>query len=103
MLFATSESEIVLKDDIQALYFYTPWLPFHKKMLVMINKMEDKFKNISFTAVDVDAFSSQCIRFNIDSVPTIVLFKNGKEIKRINGLILTSAFKSALADICTIS
>lgn len=85
---------------LQALYFYSTWMPFHTKFLTMISKIEEKYKEISFLAVDVDEFKSQCIRFNIDSIPTVLIFKNGKEVKRIVGLTLTSAFKSAFADIC---
>ena len=86
---------------LQALYFYAPWMPFHKKFLTMIGKMEEKHKNVTFSAVDVDEFSSQCRRFSIDSIPTVLILKDGKEVKRINGLTLTSAFRSAFADICT--
>lgn len=102
MLFITTEAEIKLEDNaLQAIYFYASWLPYHKKMLIMIDKMEDKFKNIKFMAIDVDHFKNQCIRFNIDSIPAVIMLNNGKEVKRITGLVLTSAFKSALADICT--
>lgn len=100
MIFITSESEIKLNNNLQAIYFYASWVPFHKKMLVMIEKMEDKFKNISFIAIDVDHFKNQCKRFNINSVPTISILDSGKEVKRVEGLILTSAFKRVLADIC---
>lgn len=75
-------------------------MPYHNKFLTMIGKIEDKYKNISFFAVDVDQFSSQCKRFSIDSIPTVLVMKDGKESKRINGLVLTGAFKSAFADIC---
>ena len=85
---------------LQALYFYASWMPYHGKFLTMISKMEEKYKDISFFAVDVDAFKNQCTRFSVDSIPTVLVLKEGKEVKRINGLVLTSAFRSAFADIC---
>lgn len=100
MFFVTQENEIQLGNDLQAMYFYASWVPYHKKMMIMIDKIEQKYSNIPFIAIDVDHFKSQCIRFNIDSVPTVIVYKNGKEIKRINGLVLTSAFKTAFSDIC---
>ncbi len=54
-----------------------------------------------FYAIDVDQFRSQCKRFDVDKIPSIVILKEGQEVKRITGLVLTSAFKSAYADICT--
>lgn len=101
MLFITREEEIQMDSPLLVLYFYAPWMPFHKKFLTMIGKMEEKYKNLPFFAVDVDEFNSQCKRFAIDSIPTVLILKDGKEAKRINGLTLTSAFKSAFADICT--
>jgi thioredoxin-like negative regulator of GroEL len=100
MLFVTDEVEIKLSNGLLGIYFYAYWMPYHKKMLTMISKMEEKYKNINFIAVDVERFSTQCIRFNIDSIPTVIILNDGKECKRINGMVLTSAFKSTFADIC---
>ncbi len=101
MMFITREEELKTDLPMQALYFYAPWMPFHNKFITMIGKIEEKYKDINFFAVDVDEFSNQCKRFSIDSIPTVLILKEGKEVKRINGLVLTSAFKSAFADICT--
>lgn len=101
MNFITREEEINMDLPLQALYFYASWMPYHKKFITMISKMEEKHKNIVFSAIDVDEFSSQCKRFSIDSIPTVLILKDGKEVKRINGLTLTSAFRSVFADICT--
>lgn len=100
MLFITREEEIQIDLPLQALYFYASWMPYHSKMLTMIGKMEDKYKDIPFSAIDVDEFKKQCKRFSISSIPTVLILKEGKEIKRIDGLVLTSAFRSAFADIC---
>lgn len=99
MIFLTQEVDLQLNHKLQALYFYASWQPYHNKFMIMISKIEEKYKDISFCAIDVDQFNTQCKRFSIDSIPTVLIFKEGKEIKRINGLILTSAFKSAFADI----
>lgn len=100
MIFLAQEAELQLKDKIQALYFYASWMPFHKKMLIMIDKIEQKYPDIEFMAIDVDHLHTQCKRFNITSIPTVVILNNGKELKRLDGLVMTSAFKSAFADIC---
>jgi thioredoxin 1 len=100
MLFITQESEISSPIAIKSLYFYASWMPYHKKMMVMIDKMEQKYKEIEFLAIDVDYFKGLCKRFNIESIPTILIINKGEELKRINGLIMTSALKSAFADIC---
>jgi thioredoxin 1 len=100
MLFITREEDLQIDLPLQSLYFYAPWMPYHKKLLTMIEKIEEKHK-MPFYAVDVDQFRNQCKRFSIDSVPTVLILKDGQEVKRINGLVLTSVFRSAYADICT--
>lgn len=102
MFFITSEADLVLQDKIQSLYFYASWMPYHKKMLVMLGKMEEKYPNVDFIGIDVDFFKTFIKRFKIDSIPTVLLLNNGKEVKRLNGLVLTSAIKSTFADICKI-
>lgn len=101
MIFISQESDLCF-DTMCVMYFYSPWMPYHKKMLIMLDKMEQKYDNMKFFAVNVDLFKSVCKRFEIDSIPTVLIF-NKKELKRINGLVLTSAFKKAFADICNVS
>lgn len=98
MIYLTSEQDLNV-DGWRFLYFYTTWMPYHKKMVTMISKIEDKNK-INFLAIEADNFKTICKRFSVDSVPTILALKDGNEIKRISGLVLTSAFKSAFVDIC---
>lgn len=100
MFFITQEKDIQFNSKIVALYFYASWMPYHNKMLTMIGKVEEKYKDISFLAIDTEHFKNLCKRFNVTFIPEVLVLVNGKEVKRINGLVLTSAFKSAFVDIC---
>jgi thioredoxin 1 len=100
MLFITQEEEIKMDQPIQVLYFYTTWMPFHNKLIYVISEIEEKYKNISYLAIDADYFSTQCIRFAILSVPTLLLLKDGREVKRIEGTIKKQDFVGAFDDIC---
>ena len=99
MIFITEESDLQPTDKIIAYYFYASWMPFHKKMMEMISKIENKYKNIIFYAIDTDHFKSLCIRFDIKEIPTVVIKSNESELNRIVGLVLTSAFKKVFHDI----
>lgn len=99
MIFLTKEEDLDLSAKKRALYFYASWMPYHKKMLVMIDKMENKYPDMKFFAIDVNAFPNLCKRFTIDSVPMVLIF-NERKTRRIAGLVLTSAFRSTFADIC---
>lgn len=100
MIFITEESDLSAEDKITALYFYSSWMPFHKKMTIMISKVEEKYKDVKFYAIDTDHFKGLCARYDVKQIPTVVIKNNQKELNRIVGLTLTSAFKSVFADIC---
>ncbi len=100
MIYLTSENNLKL-DGLQCFYFYASWMPYHKKMVTMISKIEEKY-NIVFTAIDTDNFKALCKRFEIEEIPTVLALKYGAKLKKIKVLVLTSAFKSAFADICNI-
>jgi thioredoxin-like negative regulator of GroEL len=99
MLFLTQEVDLTFNKKVQSIYFYASWMPFHKKMLNIIEKIEEKHKDIGFFAIDVDHFKGLCRRFNIESIPSVLILVDGAEVKRINGLVMTSALRSAFADI----
>src|SRR5271155_3717998 len=96
MIYIMGEEDIQMDLPLQSLYFYSPYMPFHQKFITMISKM----KKIPFFAIDIEQFGNQGKRFAIDSIPTILILKNGKEIKRLTGIVPTNVFTSAFADIC---
>lgn len=98
MNYITDENEIKIDQGKVAIYFYSTWMPFHKKFVLMIDKVKEKYK-IPFIAIDTDQFHNQCIRFRVSSIPTVIVFKDGMEIKRMTGITLTSAFKHFFSDI----
>lgn len=100
MLFLTKEEELKFKKSIQALYFYASWMPYHNKMLTMMSKIEDKHKDIECFAIDIDYFKQFIKRFELTSIPTVIILKDNVEANRIEGVPLTSAFKAVFADIC---
>jgi thioredoxin 1 len=50
-----------------------------------------------FIKVNVDNCENTTIRFQINSVPTLIFFENGKVIKKHNGLINYMNFKEMIA------
>ncbi len=102
MNFIIDESELSQSDNIRVLYFCASWMPFHKRMLKIIESIEKRYSNILFQSVDVDFFKNLCVRFNVTSIPTLIIFRENKEITRVNGLILASALKKVFVDICKV-
>ncbi len=52
---------------------------------------------IRFAKVDVDAEGVVAQKFNIQSIPTLILFKNGKEVRRIAGALDANKLKKFIS------
>lgn len=102
ILCVSKEDELVWKHVFQVLYFYSTSMVLHQKMLLMLNKIEKKYSAIAFFSIDMDYFKSFNKRFNINSLPTVIIYKNTKEIKRIIGVINTLDFTAIFDDICIV-
>lgn len=100
MIFINHENELTWNSKYQVLYFYAIWMPFNQKIILMLNNLVDNLPNVPLFAIDVDYFKGFCKRFNIISIPTILIMEKGKEIRRIQGVIHSKEFASTFVDIC---
>jgi thioredoxin 1 len=66
--------------------FYATWCGPCKMLSSVLKKIDEK-KLIEIVKVDVDTCGNLASEYKIYSVPTLILFENGKEIKRISGFI----------------
>jgi thioredoxin-like negative regulator of GroEL len=59
--------------------------PCEKIKPVFENKSKDESKNASFIIVDADEATDICINYEISTVPTVLVFKNGHILDRFSG------------------
>jgi len=52
--------------------------------------------SVRIIKIDVDANNHIASRYNVQSVPTIIVFKNGKQVWRQSGVVSKSQLKSVL-------
>ena len=67
------ENELVLVD------FFATWCGPCKTLSPIIEKLSDKYQNVKFIKVDVDVLSPLAARYGINSIPNLILFKNGEK------------------------
>lgn len=90
------EDDLRFSDRYTCVYYYTTSISdfYHKKMLVMFDKITSKYSSVDFCQLDIDRINNAKDRFLLKKVPTVILFNSGKEIARLEGLPLTQAFKN---------
>jgi thioredoxin 1 len=67
------------------LHFTAAWCGPCKALTRTFETNKSKFKKINRFKVDLDDHQELAQKYNIKSVPTILLFKDGKEHKRLIG------------------
>ena len=82
--------ELVLNSEKTVLVdFYADWCPSCKILAPIIEEvaLENTNENLVFVRVNVDDENDLSNKYGIQSIPTLVLTKNGKEVDRSIGYI----------------
>lgn len=67
--------------------FYADWCSPCITMEPILNEVDKKFEEIELVRVDIDENKALATNFKIRSVPTLILFDDGKEVWRKSGLV----------------
>jgi thioredoxin 1 len=67
----------------QLFYFYGPWCQPCKSFSPVMDQVS---KNISVRKINIDYEPDVIGRFNVSSVPTVILVENEREVRRFVGV-----------------
>ena len=81
--------EVVVNSEIPVLVdFWAPWCGPCKSMAPVFKNVADKYPlKVLFVKVNTEAEQNLGARYNIRSIPTLVIYKNGIEIQRVSGAL----------------
>ena len=76
----------MIKDDLVIVDFYANWCG-PCKMFGPVFEEVGNSNEMNFVKVDVDKDSDIARRYGVMSIPTVILFKDGVEVKRYTGFM----------------
>jgi len=66
--------------------FYADWCPPCKKLMPVLVQLEAEYAGkVDFYRVDTDVAAALSRKFNVSSIPTLMLYRNGKMTQRMSG------------------
>lgn len=76
--------------------FSATWCGPCRALAPVINEIKGQFSNVRFEEYDVDNEVDEVIKYNVTSVPTVIIEKNGQLIERFTGLSSKVAYINAI-------
>jgi thioredoxin 1 len=76
--------------------FSASWCGPCKTLAPTFNEVKNSFSGVLFNEYDIDDSSDVASQYGIRSVPTVLLVKDGKEVKRIVGANSKSVYENAI-------
>ncbi len=88
----------VLKATMPVLVdFWADWCAPCKMIAPMVDDLANEYDGkVTFVKLDVDANPETSIKFGIRSIPTLLLFKNGKPVDQVVGAVPKAVLKKRL-------
>lgn len=81
------ESEVLNANETVLVDFYADWCGPCKMMAPVIEELAEELQGKAKVGkINVDESTDTATQYDIMSIPTIIIFKNGKEVKRFIGV-----------------
>jgi thioredoxin 1 len=79
--------------------FWAEWCGPCKMLGPIYEELSHDMTNIKFTKVDVDENQDLSVNAAVRGIPTMVLYKDGKEVSRIVGFLPKDQLKSKIQEV----
>ena len=96
----TNFKTVVLESDIPVLVdCWAPWCMPCRAQQPILEKMADELQGkVLITSLNIEENRKVAYRLNIHSIPTLVIFDDGEEIRRFFGLQKADSLTTAMED-----
>ena len=80
-------TDTLLKNKLLLVDFWAEWCSPCKSMHPIFSRMPKKYRYIRFARVNIDESQNIATQFNVQSIPTFIMFNNGKVAQQMVGAV----------------
>lgn len=84
---AEEAKEIIKSGSAVLVDFSASWCGPCQRLAPILEELEQEVSDVQFVKIDIDNDMDYAQETGVSSVPTVVLFKDGEELQRVNGLL----------------
>lgn len=89
-----------LRKGIKLVDFNAPWCAPCRALEPVIKKIRIAYQNrVGIFEINIDEQGPLAVDYGVQSIPTLIIFKDGKEIRRFVGLQSETTIKEGLDEI----
>lgn len=74
------------KNKLILVDFWAPWCAPCRMMAPVLNELSNELEKAFVGKLDVEKNQGFAAKYNVRSIPTLIVFKNGKEVDRFVGV-----------------
>lgn len=98
----TQETEwnlLISKKKLLAADFWAPWCPYCMRLKPTFESIANNYPDIEFVKVNVDKLDALASRYDIQGIPVIKFFCEGKEVGEIIGYMPQNELEKKISKI----
>ena len=84
---STFESEVLKCEKPVIVDFWASWCGPCRMLSPIVDEVAEETEAIKFCKINVDEEPDLATQFKVMTIPTLIVFKNGQEVKRNVGVI----------------
>jgi thioredoxin 1 len=100
LLATTEEFKQSIETGVSLVDFNAPWCGPCRAQEPIIQQLSEEFTGqVTIAEMNIDENQETAVELGIQSIPTLAVFKNGKEVQRFVGLQSSKTLTQALEEI----